>query len=429
MLPMKSNILPLLVLAAVSLVASSLSAQDNTHPLTLVDSSGTPRPILFDVGVGENVAQYDVETAYLALDPTTPSGSYYVHVTDQLNGLGDQVLSLNDPLDRYVTVTNMGGGVILLSVPNNPGLEMGDGLNGLGDSLPLGYFRPNMEDECLYKAWLGDTWNEPVKHDFPYLLLPGSVRSFSYFRIGDGSGSTISGLVFDDLDANGMQDLGEPGLAGVEVQLIGVNGTTSTTSSADGSYVFLGVTYGDYEIVQIVDPLSGRVATTPSSSFLSVLGCGLAPGDDFGQTLENTSCDGHTIGFWRNRHGINLVESNNLLADLGSLNVVDADGEYFTTNSTNEYKDWMKRARATNMAYMLSAQLTAMHFNVSVGFVGGNCMIDDPNLGQVTISSVIDLAIDSLGTDPYTPSGHAQRGYQEQLKNALDNANNNQNWL
>jgi hypothetical protein len=395
----------------------------------MVDQDGIARPLVFETLINQNVAQYDAESTYLALDPSTPSGDYYVHVTDRVNGIGDAVLSLNDPLDRFITVSNLGGGVMEITVPNNPTLVMGAGLNGLGDSLPLGFFAPNLEDTCLFKAWLGDTWNEPVNPSNPYLLLAGPVRSYRYFRIGDGSGSTISGIVFDDFDADGTQDAGEPGLAGVEVQLIGTSGTATTTSAADGSYTFLAVADGEYEVKQIVDPLSGRVATTPSSSFVTVCGCGTAQGADFGQNLANTNCDGHTIGFWRNKHGRDLVDSHNLLPELGAMNVVDENGDYFTTNDINEYKNWLKGAKATNMAYMLSAQLTAMNFNVRVGFVGGSCMIDDPNLGQVTIQSVIQLAIDSLATDPYTPKHHAQRDYQEQLKDALDAANNNQNWL
>lgn len=427
---MKSIFLPLLLLAALFSATSPLSAQLNSFPTTLVDQAGIARPLAYDSDAGQNAAQYDLESTYLALHPDTPSGNYYVHVTDKLDGIGDAVLSLNDPLDRFITVTNLGGGVILISVPNNPGLVMGTGLNGLGDSLPLGFLAPNMQQDhsCLYKVWLGDTL-KPVSQDSPYIVSFEGVASFSYFRIGNGTGSTISGLVFDDFNANGVQDAGEPGLAGVEVQLIGQTGTSSTTSAADGSYSFLGVDHGEYEIKQIVDLNSGRVATTSSSSAIAVLGCGLAPGADFGQNLVNTNCDGHTRGFWRNKHGMELVDSHNLLAELGSMNVVDASGAYFTTSSNSTYKDWLEAANAENMAYQLSAQLTAMNFNVGVGFVGGSCMIDDPNLGQVTISSVIQAAIDSLATDPYTPDGHAQRGYQEQLKNALDAANNNLNWL
>jgi hypothetical protein len=38
-------------------------------------------------------------------------------------------------------------------------------------------------------------------------------------------------------------------------------------------------------------------------------------------------------------------------------------------------------------------------------------------------------AVASLAVYPNTPSGHPQRAAQEALKNALDAANNNQNWL
>jgi hypothetical protein len=78
---------------------------------------------------------------------------------------------------------------------------------------------------------------------------------------------------------------------------------------------------------------------------------------------------------------------------------------------------------------MLSVQLTAMHFNIRSGGVSASCMINDPQLGMRTIGSVVADAILSLLSDPYTPSGSAQRGYQEQLKNALDRANNNLNWM
>lgn len=415
------------ILAGMTATAGSLAAQDNLYPITLVDESGVERPLAFEPVIGRDIAQYEEESIYLALDPATPSGNYYVHVTDRRNGVNDVVLSQNDPLDRFVTVINMGGGLIILDVPNNPTLEMGVGLNGIGDSLPLGFLGENTEDHCMFKVWLSDTWTDPLRPDDPYTLLGGGVRSYSYFRIGDGSGSTISGIVFDDFDADGEQDAGEPGLAGVEVQLIQGGSTTSTTTASDGSYAFTSLGHGEYEVVQVLE--TGRTATTPSSVLVSAIGCGLVTGPDFGQNLKSTSCDGHTIGFWRNRHGVDLILTNGLLADLGSLNVVDGDGGRFTTNDIDEYRTWMRKAESTNMAYMLSAQLTAMHFNVSVGFVGAGCMIDDPNLGQVTISSVMDAAIQSLATDPYTPQGHAQRDYQEQLKHALDAANNNSNWL
>jgi hypothetical protein len=425
---MKSHFLPLLVLAAIPAAAGSLQAQDNVYPITFVDATGTALPVGVDAVTGHVAAASATESVYLAFHPDTPSGDYYVHVTDVLNGNLDRVLSLNNPLDRFVTVTNLGGGVILISVPNNPTLVMGAGLGGLGDSLPLGLFAENPEHHCFHKAWIGDTFNMPVNPTWPYTVLTGGVRSFAYFRIGDGSGSSISGVVFDDLDGNGTQDPGEAGLAGVTVELTGPNGLTSVVSAADGSYSFTGLVGGSYTVTQIVDPQSGRVATTATSFTRDAMGCGIVEGGDFGQNLVNTNCDGHTIGYWGNRHGLALVESHGLLALLPGLNVVDASGAYFTTSDLNAYKTWLRGAKATNMAYMLSAQLVAMRFNVAVGFVGGTCEVNDANLGVISINDLMDAAIASLATDPYTPTGHAQRAYQEQLKNALDGANNNSNW-
>ena len=60
--------------------------------------------------------------------------------------------------------------------------------------------------------------------------------------------ATISDFVWDDLDADGIQDAGEPGLNGVTVELF--NGAAvsqgTTTTAAGGAYSFTGLTPGDY---------------------------------------------------------------------------------------------------------------------------------------------------------------------------------------
>jgi len=78
---------------------------------------------------------------------------------------------------------------------------------------------------------------------------------------------------------------------------------------------------------------------------------------------------------------------------------------------------------------MLSAQLVAMWCSIAVGNVGGGALISDPVLGNVSIGSVVAQAIASLAAHPFTPSGSPFRAEQTALKNALDRANNNQNWL
>ena len=75
--------------------------------------------------------------------------------------------------------------------------------------------------------------------------------------------------------------------------------------------------------------------------------------------------------------------------------------------------------------------MAAMALNVRYGFVSGNALImatgtNSANaLGIATVNSVLSEANTELGLHGSTPSGNAFRDYQEKLKNALDDANNN----
>ena len=74
------------------------------------------------------------------------------------------------------------------------------------------------------------------------------------------------------------------------------------------------------------------------------------------------------------------------------------------------------------MAYMLSVQLAAMKLNTLNGFVNGTGYYVPAGM---TINQLMAAADASLGLYGSTLSGHAQRAYQEQLKNWLDQLNNN----
>jgi hypothetical protein len=87
------------------------------------------------------------------------------------------------------------------------------------------------------------------------------------------------------------------------------------------------------------------------------------------------------------------------------------------------------------MAYMLSAQLAAMELNVFNGKVAGGSLIYAPgatsanSLGFATVNAVMAEADASLGANGLTVASGATRTYQEALKNALDRANNNLNFV
>ena len=101
--------------------------------------------------------------------------------------------------------------------------------------------------------------------------------------------ASIGDFVWNDLDGDGVQDAGEPGLAGIDVHLCGANSSMTidcssttginlfTTTDANGDYLFTASDYSNYYnyyfIVEI-DPatLPGFIATTPTSKFFNSLG-------------------------------------------------------------------------------------------------------------------------------------------------------------
>jgi hypothetical protein len=137
---------------------------------------------------------------------------------------------------------------------------------------------------------------------------------------------------------------------------------------------------------------------------------------------------GKTLGFWSNKNGQALIGSNNLTM-LRGLNLKNKNDSAFDPTTNTQLKNWLLKADAVNMAYMLSAQLAATELSVYNGLLNGSQLVwvDDgdgifePGEAQ-SINSIMTAANTELGT-PTT------REYQEYLKNLLDDINNNLLWF
>jgi len=254
----------------------------------------------------------------------------------------------------------------------------------------------------------------------------------------------VSGTKYYDANTNGQLDSGEVGIANWPIDFTdGVSGTLTTDSSGNFSASFVADTYTFAEQIanspwmqtgNLVDQstTSGGASVTlngDKSYTVVVVDDSTASGLNFGNVCVGAG-GGRTLGFWSNKNGKALFGAGDL-ALMVSLNLRNANGSTFDPASYAAFRTWLLNATATNMAYMLSAQLAAMELNVLNGFVNGGALIYAPGTtsanaaGFASVNDVMAEANTELGLHGLTPSGNAFRSYQEALKNALDKANNN----
>jgi subtilisin-like proprotein convertase family protein len=90
----------------------------------------------------------------------------------------------------------------------------------------------------------------------------GSLTSWS-LNITSGSVSVIGDKVFEDLNGNGIQDSGEPGVDGVTVQLLDTSNAVvqTTTTATGGLYSFANVADGTYS-VKFITPVGTNYTFT-----------------------------------------------------------------------------------------------------------------------------------------------------------------------
>lgn len=369
---------------------------------------------------GVNVNIYDAKSAvYLDGGPAhpgsagLPDGFYYVQVTEP-NGtlLGTSVGSAN-PTPVHVTNGEFDQCYQLTAI-----------LIKASDATPGYDTTTNPGGE--YKAWVSNdptfvnnstkTDNFKVREDTP--PQPGQLCAYKFY----------------DTNANGVDDDGQP-ITGWQVTI-----KTAHPPEADhlGMCIVretpacLTVDAGDYIVTEGTPLETNWVHTTPNPVSATVAEAATV-NVYFGNVCLGAG-GGHTIGFWSNKNGQALIGADDL-ALLVALNLRDGAGAAFDPATGAAYRAWVLNATAVNMAYMLSAQLSAMELNVNNGFVSGASLIYAPGtssanaLGFATVAAVMAEADAELAAHGYTPDGAPFRGYQEALKNALDNANNNLNFV
>lgn len=116
---------------------------------------------------------------------------------------------------------------------------------------------------------------------------------------------TITGVIFNDADTDGVIDPGELAISGVKVELLDANGNViaTTTTDENGRYQFDSVPEGDYQIRvenmdefdQTTDPVNGT--TNPSTTVDVTVGQGeVVENQDFGFVVDPAPSPGPVEG-------------------------------------------------------------------------------------------------------------------------------------
>lgn len=263
-----------------------------------------------------------------------------------------------------------------------------------------------------YKVWIS-----------PDSEFPNDETKTDNFKVDEEGGvppqATLNVLKFYDANANGENDDGQ--------EIVGWKFNIHDGIDYDRFTPIAMVLSPDEYVVTEFYPLEPNWFHTTENPVHVTLEDGEEQTVEFGNLCVGAG-GGLTIGFWSNKNGEKLGKDD--LPLLQGLNLVEADGSAFDPTNYKEVRSWLKEANAVNMAYMLSAQLAAMELNVANGKVDGDALIYAPGtesangLGFATVSDVMEEANEALGEHPTAYSGDPWRGYQEALKDALDNANN-----
>ena len=232
---------------------------------------------------------------------------------------------------------------------------------------------------------------------------------------------------FYDANADGVWNAGDTEITGWQVEIhdaphVWLDATVYTPAD----YVDEG---GQFEVHESSAVQGNWNHTTPDQITATVT-AGQTTTVTFGNLCLGSG-GGLTLGFWSNKNGAKLY--NNAVAV--AQNLVDGSGASFDPTNHKQFNAWILSASATNMAYMLSAQLAAMTQNVNNGNVSAGSLVYAPGtgsanpLGYATIGDLIDEANALLAANSYTVGAGADRDAQEAVKTAIDRANNNYNFV
>ena len=339
-----------------------------------------------------------------------PDGSYCVQVTDP-SGL--TVLGLSDP--GAVTVVD---GEFVQCYQLSAILKTASS----GFTLPGYDDTPNPGGE--YKVW--------VSTDCNFDNNSSKTDNFQVKR--ECEKASVSVTTFYDANGNGVKDGEEQDMVGWKFRLFGHDNLQITREMPKVGHIQVGT----YTMMEGT-PLEMNWVHTNATQ----VECTLEEYENMDIAYGNVCLGaggGYTAGFWGSKSGQVLTTADDL-AFLSSLYLRNGKGADFNPTTVKGLSNWLVNASATNMAYMLSAQLTAMELSVRHSFVDGNVFVYAPALsaygtvaglngiGFISVNDLMAAAAGEIQLHALTNTGSPDRPFQEALKNTLEDANNNRSFV
>jgi len=225
----------------------------------------------------------------------------------------------------------------------------------------------------------------------------------------------LMGTIFNDIDADGMQEPGEVGIRGVTVVLLDADGTTigTTTTDANGNYFFTNLISGAYQI--LIDPATNTAGiddymNSPVNQGDDQMDSDINPGTNQSDIFTFVAADGGDIdgGLFQpaepvvignmvfkdcNKNGIldagETGQGGIIVMLSGTTMLGDAINQQTVSNQDGAYQFNIGRPGTYQLMFIIPDDLTGVEF--SPQNIGDNDMIDsdaNPSTGIVSAFEV-----------------------------------------
>ncbi len=294
--------------------------------VTAVDGERTRVDFLNQVNTATGIIQGNVWRDLNQNGIKDPDDTGVAGWTIFLDVNGDQILDPDEPFE----VTDGDGNYIFTEVP----------LRSDGEA------RDYEVQEVLTPGW------EPApgySENYTATVLPGVPAVVHDFANSPVEISSVSGIVWNDMNGNGLLDAGEPGLSGWTIYAdLNTNdsldaGEPSTTTSGSGNYSLFGLEPGTQRIAE-VQQIDFK-PTSPVTGFQSVIApnSGSKSGVNFGNQERTDAAIGGVVYVDRDKNGtrdageeglpgitVYIDDNNNGSLDAGERSVVTRDDLFYT---------------------------------------------------------------------------------------------------